>query len=585
MGKGKKKRAARPPHSRSPEEVAYEAAEEKRRQRRLAIGAAVLVLGVQIAATVMALSPAPHNGGDNAGYLSLAHSLVADGSYVEQWDPEARPHTKYPPVYPAILAGAMVLGAEGWGAFKAISVFFVVVSVFVTYLWALDRRGPGFAVVVALLLAFSPAVLWSSRWILSDPPFLALTLFTLWAFHRVARERASPAWLWAGAAAAILATFTRTAGLPLVLAVGGWLALERRWKSLAAFGAAFALPSGVWWLRGQRSGGAEYVSEFWMINPYDPDLGNVGVGGLVSRMFENLNGYVFTHIPAGLAPYHGGMLTVLGAAVVGAAVVGWGLRLRRERTVTELFTPLYFGLILVWPAVWSGDRFALPLYPLLLFYAGEALVDGARYVHRRLPWAVAALAVGVLGIPAVRAWSGLVREASACAGVVEESGPFGCYSTGFQEFTLAARWVGENLPDGAAVFTRKPRIFYTLSGVPSRTYPLSQDPERFFREARDAGIEYVVLDRVDQLGRLYVGSVVGARPYAFCTLIAARGADGGRTDVLGILATDAADTPATEAVQGEISIQPCPSNMVRDVPRELPPYSASRLPLLALPRP
>ena len=132
-------------------ELAYEAAEEKRRGRRLAIGAAVLVLVVQVAATVMALSPAPHNGGDNAGYLSLAHSLVTDGSYVEQWDPEARPHTKYPPVDPTILAGAMVLGAEGWGAFKAISVFFIVVSVFVTFLWALDRRGPRFALVLALL--------------------------------------------------------------------------------------------------------------------------------------------------------------------------------------------------------------------------------------------------------------------------------------------------------------------------------------------------------------------------------------------------------------------------------------------------
>jgi len=585
MGNRKKKRTARTQESGSPAEIPHEAAAGRRRRMRLAIGAGVLVLGVQVAATVMALNPAPHNGGDNAGYLSLAHSLVVDGSYVEQWDPEARPHTKYPPVYPAILAGAMVLGAEGWGAFKAISVFFVVVSVFVTFLWALDRRGPGFAVVLAFLLAFSPAMLWSSRWILSDPPFLALTLFTLWAFHRASRARASPAWLWAGAAAAILATFTRTAGLPLVLAVGGWLALERRWKSLAAFVGAFALPSGLWWLRGQTAGGAQYVSEFWMLNPYDPDLGNVGVGGLVSRVFENLNGYVFTHIPAGLAPYRGGVLAAVGVALVGAAVVGWGMRLRRERTVTELFMPLYFGLILVWPSVWSGDRFALPLYPLLLFYAGEALVDGVRHLHPRAPWAVAALAVTVLGIPATRAWSRLVREASACASVVEESGPFGCYSTGFQEFALAARWVGENLPDGAAVFTRKPRIFYTLSGVPSRTYPLSRDSERFFREARDAGIEYVVLDRVDQLGGLYVAAVVGAHPEAFCSLIAARGADGGRTDVLGILGEDLSEVPAAEPDQREISIQVCPADMVRDVARELPPYSASRLPLLALPKP
>ena len=580
-----KKRKRDPKESRTPEDVAREVESARRRRRTLAVAAVVFVVGVQLAITVLALSPAPHNGGDNAGYLSLAHTLVTDGSYTERWDPAARPHTKYPPVYPAILAGAMVLGAEGWGAFKAISVFFIVASVLVTFLWALDRRGPGFAVVLGVLLAFSPALLWSSRWILSDPPFLALTLFTLWAFHRAARERAPPAWLWLGAVTAILATFTRTAGLPLVLAVGVWFALERRWKALTAFAVAFALPSWLWWMRGQTSGGAEYVSEFWMINPYDPDLGRVGAGGLVQRVFENLNGYVLTHIPAGLAPYHGGVLTALGLTVVSAAIVGWALRLRRGVTVTELFTPFYFGLILVWPTVWSGDRFALPLYPLLLFYAGEALVDGGRRLHPRMPWAVAAVAVTVLGLPAARAWTGLVRQASACASVVDAGGPFACYSIGFQEFAIAARWVGENLPEGAAAFSRKPRILYTLSGVPSRTYPLSQDPARFFSAAEAAGIQYVVLDRVDQLGGLYVASVVRSRPEAFCSLTSIRSRDGGSTEILSILSEVPSDTSEVEAAREQITIAGCPADRLREVPRELPPYTASRLPLLALPKP
>ena len=579
----RKKRARR--EQATPERAPEELREEGRRRKLLAIAALVLVLGTQVVATTKALSPAPHNGGDNAGYLALAHSLVTDGSYVERWDPEARLHTKYPPVYPTILAAAMVLGAEGWGAFKAISIFFVVASVLVTFLWALDRRGPGFAALVALLLAFSPAVLWSSRWILSDPPFLALTLFTLWAFHRAAGEDAAPAWIWAGAVAAILATFTRTAGLPLVLAVAGWFALERRWRPLVGFLTAFAVPSGLWWLRGQASGGAQYVSEFWMINPYEPDLGSVGLGDMATRILENLQGYVLVHIPAGLAPYQGGSLIALGLVLAGASLVGWGLCLRRERTVTELFMPLYFVLILVWPAVWSGDRFALPLYPLILFYAGEALVDGARRLHPRMPWAVAVLAVVMLGAPALTSWSGLVREASGCSRLVRSAGPFACYSDGLQAFTLAARWVGESVPDGSAVFTRKPRIFYTLSGVPSRTYPLSQDPDRFLGEAEQAGIEYVVLDRVDRLGAFYVGSVVRARPQAFCTLAGIEGADGARTEILGIVGADRADTTDVERDEGQVVIEVCPPDMLRETPRELPAYTASRLPLLALPTP
>ena len=67
---------------------------------------------VHLAIALPALSPAPPNGGDNAGYLSLAHSLASGSGYVEAWDPALAPHTKYPPLYPGLLAGAMGLGAE-----------------------------------------------------------------------------------------------------------------------------------------------------------------------------------------------------------------------------------------------------------------------------------------------------------------------------------------------------------------------------------------------------------------------------------------------------------------------------------------
>ena len=70
---------------------------------------------VHLAIALPALNPAPHNGGDNAGYLSLAYSLTTGAGYVEAWDPALAPHTKYPPLYPALLAGAMGLGARAWG--------------------------------------------------------------------------------------------------------------------------------------------------------------------------------------------------------------------------------------------------------------------------------------------------------------------------------------------------------------------------------------------------------------------------------------------------------------------------------------
>ena len=538
---------------------------------------------VHLAIALPALNPAPHNGGDNAGYLSLAHSLATGAGYVEAWDPALAPHTKYPPLYPALLAGAMGLGAEAWITFKLLSLLLVTVSVTVCFAWVRDRHGVVMATGVLAVLAFSPAFLWSTNWILSDPLFLALTLACLWSFHRSEHVAAPWRWILAGCVFAILSTFTRTAGLPLVLAVGAVLGLARHWRALAGFVVAFVAPSVFWWLRSRARSEAQYISEFWMIDPYQPDLGQAGIGDLVARVLENLQGYVLVHIPAGLSPWSGGALTALGLVLMATALAGWVARIGVRWTVVELFTPLYFGLILLWPAVWSGDRFALPLYPLVLFYAGEAVLRGARRVDPRLPLAAGAIAVAVLLVPSMQSWGQSVSRAIACRGVVRQAGPFACYAEGYRQFVTASRWLGENVPDGSAVFSRKPRILYTLSGVRSRTYPLSSDPDRFFREAREVGVSYVVLDRVDGLGEAYVGAVVRDRPWAFCGLVGV-GEGEVRTQILGIV-EDAVDPGGGVTRGSAIRLATCPQSMVRLEPRSLPAYSATRLPLLALPSP
>jgi hypothetical protein len=67
-------------------------------------GLLALVILVERSIAIAALSPAPHLGGENTNYVSLAQALLTTGSYVESFDPAALPHAKYPPVFPALLA-------------------------------------------------------------------------------------------------------------------------------------------------------------------------------------------------------------------------------------------------------------------------------------------------------------------------------------------------------------------------------------------------------------------------------------------------------------------------------------------------
>ena len=105
------------------------------------------LLGVVIAVSSglvwTAFNPAAHTGGDNAGYITLAYSLLKNGTYTELFDPAQPLHTKYPPVFPALLAGLMALGARSWTSLKAVAVLSTVGASALTYLWAERRVGPG----------------------------------------------------------------------------------------------------------------------------------------------------------------------------------------------------------------------------------------------------------------------------------------------------------------------------------------------------------------------------------------------------------------------------------------------------------
>ena len=363
------------------------------------------------------------------------------------------------------------------------------------------------ATTIALLVGISDAYLWSSQWVLSDPLFIAFTLLCLWALHRAQTGvRAGGAlWLAVGWSAAVLAYFTRSAGLPLLLAVAAWVALKRRWRTLAVMVVSFGIPAALWWYRGAGLGAA-YISEFWFVDPYRPDLGRADAMDLVSRVYGNARMYLGTYIPGGLTGLRGTPIKILGGGLGALALVGWLRRAKAGITPAELFAPLYLGLVLLWPEVWSGDRFALPLYPFFLFYAGEALIHFVRPARPAARVAAGAAAFALVLVPAGGVWWGVSARSSACRELVQQAGPFACYGDPVLEFERAAVWSGHHLPPGSSVLTRKPRLFFVLNGIQGQAYPLTRDPEEFLDFAGRTSSSYLVLDRFDNLAAYLSGA-------------------------------------------------------------------------------
>ncbi|MEX0907729.1 MAG: hypothetical protein WD054_05315, partial [Gemmatimonadota bacterium] len=502
---------------------------------------ALALAALHVVLALLTFEPQPHTGGDNAAYISLARSLLERGAYVELWDPAQRPHTKYPPVFPGILAIALAAGLKPFVQLKLVVLAFSATAVAFSFLWIRARARPMLALGIGLLLAVAPGVLREGRWILSDVPFWCFTMIALWAFQNTRPDEWKHFAI--AAVAVLLAYFTRSAGLPLALAGLGWLAWRRHWRQFAVLAVLILVPAALWWLRGRAFGPAGYVSEFWLIDPYRPDAGTIGIGDLFARVFENQRKYVALHLPILIGGMQSAWLHLLGILAFGLAFFGWALRVWRRRGtasdgmerigVAELFMPLYLGLIFVWPAVWSGERFLLPVLPLLLFYAGDLMSRLFRRFATRHAFVAGAATVLLILMLATPGLARGLEVGRACTALYRAGDRYPCLGGAhWDDFFALAEWTRTALPPDAVVLSRKPRLYYVLSGRRGVIYPSSSDPGRFFETVRQTGARYVVYDALGGLSETYLRPVVAGRPESFCLI---RVVEPSGTALLGIL--------------------------------------------------
>lgn len=515
----------------------------------LLAGALHVVLGLVL------YDPTLFTGGDNAGYMILGEAVRTGEGYRDLYLPGSPVHTKYPPLYPALLGVLGWLG--GLQLFKLASL--ALTSGAVVLAGALGRRwlGPRLGVAAAFLVAVNPVLVSYSHWVLSEAPFVFLVLLSLFAYERSPETAcddrggdglpegsgggppaggAAPAakglpggidaWTAVALAAAAGAFLTRTAGLPLLAAAVLHPALARRWRRTGWSLAAAVLAAGGWALA-QRLGSpdqAGYLSELLMVNPYEPEAGNVGLAGLLGRTAENFWRYVSEVLPlsvtGGREP--AGVLAGAGGLVLaGFSAAGWLRRSLRGMGPSEWFLLFYLGLVCAWPSVWTDRRFLLPALPLLLLYglegsrlAGRALAGKGGGKRRRFARAgiPALLAAAVLG-PGLLDGARAAPERLRCLAGWRSGSP--CVSPAYARFYSAAEWARQNTPEDAVVVSRKPRLFYWISGRQGDLYPYSSEPTVVLRAIEEMGADFVVIDAISGTTARYLVPAVQAHPSRF----------------------------------------------------------------------
>ena len=489
----------------------------------------LVLASVHLLLGLLLFDPTLFTGGDNAGYMILGEALISGTGYRDIYLPAAPLHTKYPPLYPLLLAALTPLG--GLQLFKLASLGLTTSTVWMTYRLGTRLVGRLPAILATTLLALSPVLLEYSHWVLSEALFVLLVATALlWLQHD-----GTTLPLALGLAAAGGAFLTRTAGLPLLAAVVLFLALERKpWRLAAAIGTA-AVTAGGWWTyqrlvlsaSGRAGSQPTYLQEMLLRNPYDPAAGTAAPADLVVRATDNAWRYASEILPRAVAgsPAEGTALSAalmpLGLLLAGLAFAGWARRSGRRVGPAELFALLYGLMLLLWPTVWTDQRFLLPLLPLILLYASAGALGAGRWLRRRSEpgWAgsLPALALtAVLGIGA--AVSSITRMPDRIHCLAAYRAGSACDPPAFASFYEAAEWTARSTAPESIVVSRKPRIFYWISGRRGDIYPYSSDTDRVLAGMERIGADYVVVDAISGTTDRYLVPALRAHLARFQTV-------------------------------------------------------------------
>jgi 4-amino-4-deoxy-L-arabinose transferase-like glycosyltransferase len=473
-------------------------------------------LALHLVLSLAVFDPKLSTGGDNAHYLILAKSIL-QGSYSNLFEPGSPPHSQYPPVFPLLLAPMVAISGGSFIPPKLMLVAFGVGALILFYL-VLRRLTSGKDWVLPLvLLAVSPLYLTYAHYLFTELPFILLSLPALYFLLRGGEGRRR--WLFAGLAGlfAALAFLTRTQGLALPLGLAIFLGFKRRWQELGVFALVFFLTWLPWLQRDLRvPHEAGYLAQLFRRDWYNAASGNIGAGEFVKRIFENLGIYLLRVFPAVMLPMLASaraVLPVFGVLVSGFALWGFVAEARRHGMgMMEWYVLLAAGILMVWPTIWSGDRFLLPILPLLVWY----LVVGFRELARRLKLpAIPAYAAGAIALVCLVSNVGQAQTSLRNLSDYAKGDRFAGYDDAWRTYFQAAEWLRVHTDTNAVVVSRKPQFTYLYSGRKSFVYPFIADEKQVLGEIDRKGATHVFLETFFGSSAQYLFPVIRDHPERF----------------------------------------------------------------------
>jgi hypothetical protein len=459
---------------------------------------AILMLSLLVVISLVyfgTLYPDQGWGGDFAQYIhqaiNIAHGVdMMDTGYIySRYTPSLGPRA-YPPGFPLLLAPTYaIFGFDMW-AFQVQMILMQLMALIVIYLLYRQEVALPTALILVLMMGLSPYLISYKREIMSDVPFMLISLsFVLWVKHVYKRQHFDH---WTILVAALLASagcLIRTVGFATLAALLISDLVRRRRPTrftLWTIGCTVALVGGSRLLLGGGEG--SYLDQ---LTNYFPLI-----------IWQNV-GHYLVHCMKGF--WAGPSLTlgefaapILWLTAVPLIIYGFIQRAWRSSLFMELFFLFHLGIILVWPST-QELRFLYPILPLFLLYAGigfEGIVAqiGQRANLRAVRALTMVFAVGIVVIYTVRTSKVIVAEGPVA------DGPYTPAATGLFQFVRE-----DTAPEAIFVF-RKPRVLSLYTQRSASAFPNNQPMPLAIAYLEEITADYVIIE--DERGHLHDAALV-----------------------------------------------------------------------------
>ncbi|MGE0639366.1 MAG: hypothetical protein AB7G12_15710 [Thermoanaerobaculia bacterium] len=464
---------------------------------------------------------------DDGIYLSTGRALAFEGDYRLTNLPGRYAQTKYPPLWPATLAGVWRLCPEQPRAERVaqgLAIFLTALS------WWLFRRvasrrlgvSPVASLAVVILPVASPALFVSACWPLSEPLFGALCAGALLAATDAAGEAPSVRRQWLAGGLAAAAFLTRIHGVAFLVALAGaWLVVRRRDAAIrAVLPGALAMGGWLLWTKVHEVAVTPLVSYYTSYRHSGLDWETSGIRRQaadflleIARALEHFGGLLLGE--NGLGSW------LLGGGVTIFVVAGARRLVRERRLPAILWLGAGIGIVALQPD--PSARFLVSMLPLAIAVAGRA---GPLPLGRRLaPLLVGALALSGLSEIAI-------EIAERDASVLPTPRSLASESSELASFDATAAFLRANVSEGEAIAAANDLWFHLETGRPVLRFwlyrprllararhggglPTVGDPPEILAELSELGVRWLVIEpgssdrflegpRILELGRAIV---------------------------------------------------------------------------------